>query len=90
MLCIDYQNRLIAIMLGRLEMSVDECITEYSDLAAAVFGEKLSRIPFNRKGKVKPRYVSARLESAVNKVLTQSGASETDLLADGTERGCRT
>lgn len=77
-------------MLGRLEMSVDECITEYSDLAAAVFGEKLSRIPFNMKGKVKPRFDSARLESAVNKVLTQSGASETDLLADGTERGCRT
>jgi hypothetical protein len=55
-----------------------------------VFGEKLSRIPFNMKGKVKPRFDSVRLESAVNKVLTQSGASEIDLLADGTERGCRT
>lgn len=77
-------------MLGRLEMSVDECITAYSDLAAAVFGEKLSRIPFNMKGEVKPRLDSARLESAINKVVTQSGASETDLLNDGTERGCRT
>ena len=63
-------------MLGRLEMSVDECIIAYSDLAAAVFGEKLSRIPFNMKGKVKPWFDSTRLESAVNKVVTQSGAPD--------------
>lgn len=77
-------------MLGRLEMSVDECITAYSDLAAAVFGEKLSRIPVNRKGEVKPRFDSARLESAIEKVVTQSGASATALFNDKTERGCRT
>jgi len=77
-------------MLGRLEMDVDECIAAYSDLAAAVFGEKLSRIPVNIKGGVKPRFDSARLESAIKKVITQSGASETDMLNDGTERGSRT
>lgn len=37
-------------MLGRLEMDVDECISAYSDLAAAVFGEKLSSIPVKIKG----------------------------------------
>jgi hypothetical protein len=77
-------------MLGRLEMDVDECIAAYSDLAAAVFGEKLNRIPVNIKGEVKPRFDSARLESATKKMVTQSGASEIDLLNDGTERGCRT
>jgi hypothetical protein len=77
-------------MLGRLEMDVDECIIAYSDLAAAVFSEKLSRIPINIKGGVKPRFDSTRLESAIRKVVTQSGASETDLLNDGTERGCGT
>lgn len=40
-------SRLLAIMLGRLEMDVDECITAYSDLAAAVFGDKMNRIPVN-------------------------------------------
>lgn len=89
-LCADHENRLIAIMLGRLEMSVDECITAYSGLAADVFREKSSRIPFNVKGKVKSRFSSAKLEGAVNKVVTESGASEADLLDDGTERGCRT
>lgn len=77
-------------MLGQLEMSVDECIAAYSDLAAAVFGEKLSRILVNIKVDVKPRFDSARLENAIKKVIAQGGASEIDLLNDGTERGCRT
>jgi hypothetical protein len=77
-------------MLGGLEMDVDECIAAYSDLAATVFGEKLSRIPVNIKGNVKPRFDSTKLESAIRKVLTQNGASETQLFNDGTERGCRT
>jgi hypothetical protein len=77
-------------MLGRLEMDVDECITAYSDLAAAVFSEKLSRFPVNIKGNVKPRFDLTKLESAIRKAVTQSGASETHLLNDGTERGCRT
>jgi hypothetical protein len=71
-------------MLGRLGMDVDECIAAYSDLAAAVFGEKLSRIPVNIKGKVKPRFASTKLESAIRNVVTQSGASETHSLNDGT------
>lgn len=77
-------------MLGRLEMDVDECIAAYCDLAAAVFGEKPSHFPINIKGKVKPRFDSAKLESAIRKAVAQSGASETDLLNDGTRRGCRT
>ncbi|KAF7507643.1 hypothetical protein GJ744_010196 [Endocarpon pusillum] len=81
---------LIAIMLGRLEMDVDDCIAAYSELAAAVFGGKLSSIPVNIKGKVKARFDSAKLESAIRKVIKNSGASEDVLFNDGTERGCRT
>jgi hypothetical protein len=77
-------------MLGRLEMDVDECITAYSELAAAVFGEKLSSIPVNIRGDVKARFDSAKLEAAIRKVIKNSGASEDDLFNDGTERGCRT
>lgn len=77
-------------MLGRLEMSVDECIAAYGDIAAAVFGKALSHIPVHIEGGVKPRFDSSRLEGAVKNVIAQSGASETDLLNDGVERGCRT
>ena len=77
-------------MLGRLEMDVDKCIAAYSNLAAAVFGEKPSRIPVTVKGKLKPRFDSTKLEDAVRRVVTQNGASETQLFNDGTERGCKT
>jgi hypothetical protein len=59
-------------MLGRLEMDIDECIGAYSDLAAAVFGEKLSSIPVNIKGEIKARFDSAKLENAIQKVVSIS------------------
>lgn len=77
-------------MLGRLEMDVDECIDAYSGLAAAVFGERLRSIPVNFKGDVTAQFDSAKLESAIQKVIEDSGASKQDLFNDGTERGCRT
>lgn len=77
-------------MLGRLGMDVDECIGAYSDLAAAVFGEKLSSIPINVKGNFKARFDSAKLESAIRRVIEDSGASNEDLFNYGTDRGCRT
>ncbi|KMK63757.1 hypothetical protein Y699_09530 [Aspergillus fumigatus Z5] len=81
---------LIAIMLGRLEMDVDKCIDAYSYLTAAVFGEKLRSIPVNFKGNITALFDSAKLESAIRKVVEDSGASKQDLFNDGTERGCRT
>ncbi|KAJ5774501.1 hypothetical protein N7457_009397 [Penicillium paradoxum] len=81
---------LIAIMLGRLEMDVDRCIDAYSELAAAVFGEKLRSIPINLRGGIRPRFNLGKLESAIQKVVEDSGASKEDLFDDGIERGCRT
>lgn len=77
-------------MLGRLDMDIDECIDAYSELTAVVFGEKLSSIPINIKGHITARFDSARLESAIRKVVEDSGVSKEDLFNDGTERGCRT
>ncbi|OWT42401.1 protein kinase subdomain-containing protein [Pochonia chlamydosporia 170] len=81
---------LIAIMLGRLEMDVDKCIDAYSELAAAVFGKKLSSFPVNLKGDIKARFDSTKLENAIRKVVEDSGASQQDLFNNGAERGCRT
>ncbi|RDL30230.1 uncharacterized protein BP5553_10508 [Venustampulla echinocandica] len=81
---------LIAIMLGRLEMDVDECIAAYSDLAEAVFHQKKSRLPFNLKGKVQAKFDSAKLEKAVRETIKNKSISGTELFDNGTERGCRT
>lgn len=75
-------------MLGRLEMDVDECISAYSGLIKTIFDEKSSRLPFGWKGKIKARFDSAKLKSAIMGVLTSRGLSEKDLFNDGTARGC--
>ncbi|KAE8375612.1 hypothetical protein BDV26DRAFT_12224 [Aspergillus bertholletiae] len=79
---------LIAIMLGRLEMSVDECIDTYVKLISTIF-EKKSRWPVNLSGNIKSRFDATKLESAIKDAVTSHGAKETDLFNDGGERGCR-
>lgn len=81
---------LIAIMLGRLEMSVDECITAYTKLMKLVFEHRSTLIPISLSGNVRPRFNSVKLESAIKEVLAKNGATEADLFNDGVKRGCRT
>ncbi|KJZ69480.1 hypothetical protein HIM_11122 [Hirsutella minnesotensis 3608] len=80
---------LIAVMLGRLEMDVDECISAYSELMEAVFNERLRRIPIDLRGRVEPRFDSIRLKDAIEAVISRKGMSTTDLLNDGQDRGCK-
>jgi hypothetical protein len=82
--------RLIAIMLGRLEMDVDTCIAKYNELMKTVFKKKSSLLPFSRSGKVKARFDSARLRGAIDDVIANSSASLTDAFNDGEKRGCHT
>ena len=82
-------HRLIAIMLGRLEMGVDECISTYRKLMESVFGEKSSWSPICWTGGIKARFDSTRLKSAIEDVITHQGISKTDLLNDGQSRGCK-
>jgi hypothetical protein len=83
-------DRLIAIMLGRLEMDVDECITGYTKLMKTVFMEKSSKIPLSWRGKVKAQFDSKKLKAAVEEVIVNAGFSVTDAFNDGKSRGCRT
>ncbi|CAN9472976.1 unnamed protein product [Alternaria alternata] len=79
---------LIAIMLGRLEMTVDECISAYRELIKAVFEEKDSRFGLGKTGNIKAQFSSKTLESAIKGVLaSREGVSEGDLLDDGKARG---
>jgi hypothetical protein len=83
-------GRLIAIMLGRLEMDVDECIIAYTELMRTIFEKKSSRFPAGWTGNIKSRFDTTKLEAAIREVVTSRGAKETDLFDDGVERGCRT
>ena len=63
---------LIALMLGRMNMTVDQCITQYFGLARAVFGTR-SKLGRFTKGLAKPRYYPTGLQNCIERLLTEQG-----------------
>ncbi|KAK5452828.1 hypothetical protein LTS15_006976 [Exophiala xenobiotica] len=80
---------LIAIMLGRLEMDVNECITAYNRLIKVVFEEKAHRTPFSWSGYIRPRFDSGRLKTAIEEVIINQGYSPSEPFNDGKAHGCK-
>lgn len=74
---------LIAIMLGRLEMDVDECILAYNKLMKTVFEEKSSSLPVSWMGTTKAQFDSKRLKSAIEEVIRSNGVSSVAAFNDG-------
>ncbi|KAF8856400.1 FabD/lysophospholipase-like protein [Acephala macrosclerotiorum] len=75
---------IIAIMLGRLEMDVDDCIEAYTSMFQTIFGKK--GLPVNMWGKIKGRFDSTVLEECIRKILKGRGLSDAEPLNDGKER----
>jgi len=80
-------DSLIAVMLGRLRMTVGEAITAYLSLSNRVFQKKASRVTI--KGKIQGRFDAEELAQAVREVVKQQGLLEDALLKDAPEAGCK-
>jgi hypothetical protein len=65
-------------MLGRLRMSIDDCIEAYLSLSDEVFQKKAHRVKLS--GKLQGRFDSAALERAVKRILVTTGHDENVLL----------
>jgi patatin-like phospholipase/acyl hydrolase len=78
---------LVAIMLGCLRMTVDECIDAYTSLSDKVFEKKSHRI--NIRGKLQGRFDAAELERAVRQILVDHGLDEDTLLKDSPDAACK-
>lgn len=84
------RNSLIAIMLGRLEMSVEDCISAYNKMMACVFEEGFIRnAPFTLSGKLKPRFDSEKLKDAIERVIREAGMDPNERFRDGKKDGCK-
>lgn len=83
----DGRTRLIAIMLGRLKMSIDECIDAYLQLSERIFKKKRHRV--NVRGKIQGRFDSDELERAVKEVVKGQGLPEDALLKDVADTSCK-
>ncbi|KAJ5788291.1 hypothetical protein N7457_003281 [Penicillium paradoxum] len=77
---------IIAIMLGRLQMTVEECIITYISLIDSIFRKKRR---LNLLGKVQGRFDSAALEAAVQKIIKDQGYCSHELLRDTPYTNCK-
>jgi patatin-like phospholipase/acyl hydrolase len=81
---------LIAIMLGRLEMDVDECIDAYRKLTETIFKSKKNRMGLSLKGDVSARFSSETLRDAIKTVVNETNRfTDTDPFNDQQSRSCR-
>ncbi|ODM22497.1 hypothetical protein SI65_00085 [Aspergillus cristatus] len=78
---------LIAIMLGRLKMDVNECIDAYNTLATQAFTRK-AYLPITITGKVRERFESKQLEAALKKAIADRLHDQDALLKDP-DTSCR-
>ncbi|KAI1325074.1 hypothetical protein F5Y16DRAFT_411663 [Xylariaceae sp. FL0255] len=72
---------IIAIMLGRLRMSIDECIDAYASLSDDVFQKRNHR--FTLQGKIQGRFDKLALEKAVKLIWLSTGFTKTNYFAMG-------
>lgn len=85
---------LIAIMLGRLRMTVDECIEAYSSLMEKVFEKRENRTYVAILRRERPRFSSKALEDAIKSVLISRNVPVDEKFedpneAEGDDQGCK-
>jgi hypothetical protein len=75
-------------MLGRLHMTIDQCIEAYERLASQIFGDgalqKTADMITNGA-----RYSASALESAIKEIVKQYTGNEDTLMRDNSENSCK-
>jgi hypothetical protein len=74
-------------MLGRLRMSVTECIEAYVSLSERVFQKQRSKWKINFH--IQGRFNSKELAEVVKEVLVEQGFKRDELLKDSPQAGCK-
>lgn len=82
--------RLIAIMLGRLRMTIPECIEIFKHISKSVFGDNpgyLRRAAKQVAGK--PFFSAQALEKAIKELLTARGIDPDTLFKESDDPTCK-
>ena len=74
-------------MLGRLRMSISDCIDAYLQLSDSIFQKKRHKVTI--KGNIQGRFDSDELERAVKEVIARQGLQEHALLKDEVPTACK-
>ena len=77
---------LIAIMLGKLRMSTQQCIQAYKNLSKEIFGKKSTRGRITH-GLAKTRYSGSRLEGCIRRLLEENNyEAAIEMTSDSNDR----
>ena len=76
---------LIALMLGKMEMTVDECITQYEELSRVIFGRKHIRGRITH-GLAPARYSGKPLQNCIQGLLRDRQLDENLSMSDEADR----
>jgi hypothetical protein len=92
MICGASIGGLVAIMLGRLEMSVDQCIEAYTGMIDVIFDPKdKKKLPFKiRNGNVQPQYKTKHMEHATKRVMSHARWTSDDRFRGSKNSACKT
>lgn len=74
-------------MLGRLQMTVDECIDAYVSLSDQIFQKQRHRMTIH--GRVQSQFDSDKLERAIKEIVVRRGLAEDALLKDSPDAKCK-
>ena len=74
--------RLLAVMLGRLRMSVDDCIRAYLELGESIFAKPRSVLNLIAPLRIRARYDHQKLQKGIQAMMMKSGLSREELLND--------
>jgi hypothetical protein len=78
---------LSAIMLGRLRMTVDDCIDAYTSVSDRIFQRKKHNATI--RGRVQGRLDSREMEAALKEIIVKQGLEEDALLKDSPNAKCK-
>lgn len=76
-------------MLGRLRMSVDQCIKAYEELMESIFGAKAHWWRVSIYANIQAIYNSEKIKQKIEDFLREHGIASDSLFNDGNERNCR-
>jgi hypothetical protein len=76
-------------MLGRLRMSVEDCIAAYVKLMKCIFEKKENRSIMSALGRVKSRFSSEALSDAIIEVLKSEGHSVHERFEERDDPTCK-
>ena len=74
-------------MLGRLKMSISDCIDAYLSLSDRIFQKKKHRVTI--KGSIQGRFDSDELGQAIKEVVKTQKLQEDALLKDESDNTCK-